>query len=193
MSNIKNRKNKILSARRCEPEDCVHERIACRRSILVILFENLIKFLPLTLITLIIFISNDSDLLQSYKLFVYRFICFIFIAEIFRNFYDAVYLIGNRRLIQMTGILSLNYKRSSINISHIREVRLKQSIWGRIFKHGTLQMGTSSTKDYEIIFKDIFLARKVRKLIENKIHFEREIAESDLAAFDNKHVTLALD
>lgn len=193
MSKINHNEKKIFSARNYKSTSEISERIACRKSILVILFKNIIKFSPLIIISLIIFVNNESDYFQSYKLLVYRLICLIFIVETLRNFYDSVYLIGNRRLIQMTGILGLNYKRSSINISHIREVRLKQSIWGRLFKHGTLEMGTSSTKDYEIIFTDIFLARKVRKLIENKVHSEREVVESDLQAFDTEPAILGLD
>lgn len=149
-------------------------RITCRKSPLIVLKQTLIKFIPVVTVAFFIIIFTDLIFFENYSLMIYKLICISFAAEALRNHYNNLYLIGQRRLITLTGILGLHYKRSSINYNDIREVKIKQSIFGRALKYGTLKIGTASTKSHEIIFKDVHNARELRKIIENIIHEKRK-------------------
>lgn len=53
-----------------------------------------------------------------------------------------IYVITNRRIIQMWGIFAKNVSDSSLE--KVNDVNLSQSVWGRFFDFGTLEILTAS-------------------------------------------------
>lgn len=149
-------------------------RITCRKTPIIVILETFYKFIPVIVGAFFLTFFTEIVFFKNYNLLIYRIICVTFALEALRNYYNNLYLIGRRRLITLTGVLGLHYKRSSINYGDVREVKIKQSIFGRVLNYGTLKIGTASTKTHEIVFKDVHNARALRRYIENTIHERRK-------------------
>lgn len=148
--------------------------ILLRKSPLVVIYSTFIKFAPIFIAILGLRLFLGYDLIKPSNSFfilkvLYRTVSFFFVAECCRQYFNSIYIIGSRRLIQIEGFLGVNYYRASIAYQDIRDIQLDQSIWGRLFSHGTLRFGTAATNEYELVFEDVFRVSIVKDLIEYKI------------------------
>ena len=162
--------------------------IVLHRSPFVLLFEFLQLFIPFSMVILIAYFSHNPDepRIWTDTVFlnrVYHFGGGILLLEIIRRYFNDLYVFGNRRLIRLSGRLSFRRKRISIGYEDIKEIRVKQSLWARIFRYGTLQFGTSATDKREIHFSDIpfpedlscaveqLINKKQKGLCPSKLHY----------------------
>jgi uncharacterized membrane protein YdbT with pleckstrin-like domain len=67
------------------------------------------------------------------------------LIDLLRHLFDWInrqYLITNRRVIQISGIINKNVVDSSLE--KVNDVKLTQSFWGRIFGYGDVEILTAS-------------------------------------------------
>ena len=166
-----------------------HRSLLMRKSPLVVVGTTLIKFIPILLIILTLRVLLEFGVFKDYVSteglrLAYRITCLLLIAESLRQYYNSIYILASKRLIQIDGFLSLKYLRNSIAYRDIRDLQLDQTIWGRIFNHGTIRCGTAAIKDHELVFTSIFRSHYIKNLIENKIATANirivRLAEQDL-------------
>jgi hypothetical protein len=73
------------------------------------------------------------------------FLAIIPLVDMLRNTLDWInrqYIITNRRVIQVSGIINKNVTDSSLE--KVNDVKLSQSFWGRIFGYGDVEILTAS-------------------------------------------------
>jgi uncharacterized membrane protein YdbT with pleckstrin-like domain len=107
----------------------------------------LLKDIILDLILIIIFIAGASILFAFIGLFaiIGYVLALIPLFDLIRRCFDWLnrqYLITNRRVIQISGIVNKNVTDSSLE--KVNDVKLTQSFWGRIFGYGDVEILTAS-------------------------------------------------
>lgn len=98
--------------------------------------------------------------------------------EIFRRYFNELYIFGHQRIIHFSGCLSFNMRKISIYYSDITEVDLHQGLLGRAAGFGTLQFGTASTDALEIVFTDMPLPNGLGVFIQDVIGTYRRGGDS---------------
>lgn len=96
------------------------------------------------------------------------------LLEIIRRHNDDLYVFGKSNLTHLGGRLSLSYKVPSIKYAHIRAVVIKQSVFGRIFDYGNIELGTAANEGVEVVMGGIYKPRELGKLIEDLQHYNRD-------------------
>lgn len=76
---------------------------------------------------------------------------------------NRIYTITNKRIKTKQGVLA--NKVDEIEISHIRNVSIKQNFDARIFGYGDILLGTAGTAGYEIILRNIGHPQEIVTLI----------------------------
>ena len=79
----------------------------------------------------------------------------VFLLEILRRRLDDLYVFSEGRVQHYNGRLSLNYSVPSVSMRDIRSVRVGQTIWGRIFDYGNVELGTAAQADAEMILEGV--------------------------------------
>jgi len=107
----------------------------------------LLKEILLDLILIIILIAASTILIYMISPFaaVGYFLAIIPLADLIRRtlfWINQQYLITNRRVIQISGIINKNVIDSSLE--KVNDVKLTQSFWGRIFGYGDVEILTAS-------------------------------------------------
>lgn len=87
------------------------------------------------------------------------------LIELARRYYNNLYSFSRRRIAAHCGLLSTNYHVTNIRFTDIREICVEQSLLGRLFHFGTIQIGTASTDHYEVEIKDINLPSEILQII----------------------------
>jgi hypothetical protein len=107
----------------------------------------LLKDILLDLILIIVLIAGTTILITM--LVPFAFIGYILavipLIDSLRHLFDWInrqYLITNRRVIQISGIINKNVIDSSLE--KVNDVKLTQSFWGRIFGYGDVEILTAS-------------------------------------------------
>jgi hypothetical protein len=85
------------------------------------------------------------------------------------NIYDADYVIDGRGIEAKIGIVSLTLRQPRLRFEDIRGVEPNQTIWGRIFGIGDLDIGSAMKEDVEITMKGIGNPRAVQLFISGEI------------------------
>ena len=63
------------------------------------------------------------------------------------------YTITNRRIVMEKGIIGTH--RDEIDIHHIRNITMRQTLQAKLLRYGTVMVGTSGTADYEVILENV--------------------------------------
>lgn len=155
-----------------------HNYITFHRSPVVLFFEFLQAFVPLSLLFMILYFSGDTNDPAFFNdpavlLPVYRTLGILLLLELTRRYFDHLYVFGHKRIIHFQGLLSLKTKRTSISYEDIKEIRVKQTVSGRLFRYGSLQFGTSSTDSREITFDDIPFPERLSGAVEELVNRKR--------------------
>tara|TARA_B100001996_G_scaffold316030_1_gene259013 strand:- start:45 stop:494 length:450 start_codon:yes stop_codon:yes gene_type:complete len=79
------------------------------------------------------------------------------------SIYVSEYAITNKRVISKLGLIRRDVEE--MNLKSIESVNLKQSIIGRIFNYGSINISGRGSSD--VIFKDIDSPVEIRKKIKN--------------------------
>ena len=150
-----------------------------RRSIIPLTFQFLLYAVPVYIVfqlLILIKIHHTGVPLPSPEILVnlYRICCIFFIIELSRRYFDDLYIFGHKRVIHLKGCLSLHHSKTSIDYSDIREVDVEQSLPARAIGYGTLRMGTASSEEMEIVFKDIPLSRVLARYVQQIIASKRK-------------------
>ncbi len=97
-----------------------------------------------------------------------RFLRAMLLLELARRYYNNIYSFSKRRIAAHYGRLSTNYRVSNIRFTDIREIRVEQSLLGRLFHFGTIQIGTASTDQFEVELRNINLPSELLKVINHQ-------------------------
>ncbi len=130
------------------------------RSPKVLLVEFIEVVLPLSLLYYV-FLRFPEVLDYSwtpdprYLAWGYRLICVLWFLVLLHRYYNDLYVFGQRRVMHFAGRLSFRYLRISICYTDIREIKIEQSILGRLLDYGTLEFSTAAGPGEEIKFYDI--------------------------------------
>ncbi|HMO02941.1 MAG TPA: PH domain-containing protein [Oligoflexia bacterium] len=79
-----------------------------------------------------------------------------FILEMLRQRFNELYIFNQERVVQKSGILSINYRSPTAKYSDIRSLICHQSLLGRALNYGDIQIGTAAQDDNEIIIKGVY-------------------------------------
>ena len=91
----------------------------------------------------------------------YRLLCALWLAEMVRRYFNDLYVLGKRQITHFGGRISFRFHRTTISYSDIREIRVNQSIPGRLLHYGTLIFSTSATGGEEVVFHGIAYPREL--------------------------------
>ena len=89
-----------------------------------------------------------------------------FLLEILRRKFDDLYAFSENRVEHFAGRLSLRYNVPSVSYIDIRSVRVRQSIWGRIFDYGNVELGTAAQADSELTLESVRDPESLANIIE---------------------------
>ena len=105
-------------------------------------------------------LPHDSSLYKQ-MLWSYRATAILIALEMVRRYYNDIFIFGKHRILHISGRLSFRMRKTSISYSDIREVKVRQTVIGRLFRFGDLKFGTASSADYEICFPGIGYPRRL--------------------------------
>lgn len=75
-------------------------------------------------------------------LYAFALLAFVNLIFNYMRWYNDDYIITNRRVIRISGILNKDELDSSLNM--VNDIDVHQSLWGRIFKYGTIEILTAA-------------------------------------------------
>lgn len=105
---------------------------------------------------------RDGLILGTLLLPIYGIGLLLLIPALMKR-YSRFYVVTNRRVTVTAGIFSRTLKE--IRVKDIRYLELKQGFWQRLYKIGTIEIGTSGTAGIEISIVGINDPSKVNNLI----------------------------
>lgn len=103
--------------------------------------------------------------LKVYQFF--NFCLIIILLEIVRRVYDTKYQVTDEHIIEERGLLNILYQKNTINIEDIKDIKVWQTLLGRIFNFGTVTIGTAAESFEEIVFDGVKNPTKLSKFIKN--------------------------
>jgi uncharacterized membrane protein YdbT with pleckstrin-like domain len=86
--------------------------------------------------------------------------------EFIRRYFNSLYTFRDEHVRAYDGLLSLQYRKSSIKIRDIRDIRTRQTLLGRLLGFGSLDLGTAASSTHEVVLQDINQPRKVAAILE---------------------------
>ncbi|MCB9030776.1 MAG: PH domain-containing protein [Deltaproteobacteria bacterium] len=137
------------------------------RAFVVLIYELLFMLVPIEVLYWLMRRALGADFPHRFSVYYYLTVFFIF-AEMTRRYFDVTYIFTQNGAIQVEGRLSLHLHKVSLKYSDIREVRLNQSLIGRILGFGTIELGTASTNGYEISMRDISAPKQLIEFISQR-------------------------
>lgn len=99
------------------------------------------------------------------------------VLELLRRIYNVRYTVTPTHIIQETGLLGLVYKIFTINFEDIRDIKVHQTLIGRIFNFGTVAVGTAAEGTEEIFFQGVKHPHAVAEII--KMQSSQQPVKSD--------------
>lgn len=166
MHNYKNLKSKLnslfLKEISLRPYPSANRVLQIRKAPIALLLEMVPFVSVLSVIYLIcIFIVGILDTEYLNSISGNGYLCFnilrlILLLELVRRYFNDVYKLDLNKMIQHSGMISLNYRISSIKYQDIREVKIEQTLSGRLLGYGDICIGTASSSQYEVILKSVF-------------------------------------
>ena len=129
--------NKILG----ENENIIFES---RQSSLILVRDILPETISIFLIGfLLVFLNRLSSMSPQINwLFILILIPTASLVKDILRWINHKYVITNRRIIQIFGVLSKNVTDSSLD--KVNDVKMQQSLWGRVFNYGDIEILTAS-------------------------------------------------
>ena len=129
--------NKILG----ENENIIFES---RQSSLILVRDILPETISIFLIGfLLVFLNRLSSMSPQINwLFILILIPIASLVKDILRWINHKYVITNRRIIQIFGVLSKNVTDSSLD--KVNDVKMQQSLWGRVFNYGDIEILTAS-------------------------------------------------
>jgi uncharacterized membrane protein YdbT with pleckstrin-like domain len=146
--------------------------LTCHPSPTVLLIQLIVWLLPISVAYAIGVSLTGGSLISSTGATaglarVYRLLVVVLALEFIRRYFNDLYIFGEKRITHHKGKISFRYTKISVRYSDVREIRVKQSIMGRILGYGTLKIATASTDDYEIQCKGINAPTKLARFVED--------------------------
>ncbi len=103
--------------------------------------------------------------------------------------FDAEYAIDHRGIQSTNGLLSTNKQVRRVRYEDIRLVQINQTILGRIFDYGNVEIGTAAVEGIEIVLEDIVHPQGVQNLIQTERDRRKKISkDKDAQPTDEKAV-----
>ena len=90
------------------------------------------------------------------------------LVELLRRRFNFQYRLKKHGIIVRNGLLSTKLGIARIKYRDIREIRVEQDVVGRIFNYGNLLIGTASTGDHEIEFRQVSNPRQIAHWIQTE-------------------------
>ncbi|NBW39556.1 PH domain-containing protein [bacterium] len=123
-------------------------------------------------ITLILFLPNEdgsslSSLIESKFILLFYLIPIAFCVEAVRRYHDDLYIFERERIVHKGGRLSLQLTVPSIRYIDIRAVSVNQSIYGRIFGYGSIELNTAAEDISELVLSGVRAPLQLANVIEN--------------------------
>jgi membrane protein YdbS with pleckstrin-like domain len=144
------------------------------RSVLVLFFELLhLMLLPVLLLLLVTAAAPQSlrSALAGFNVsLLYRAVCVVLMLEIVRRYFNDLYVFGQRRIIHLHGQLSLQLQKISICYSDIREIKVRQTLLGRILNYGTVVFATAAKELEDMELRDVSHPYELAALAEKMVH-----------------------
>lgn len=91
--------------------------------------------------------------------------------------FDAEYTIDHRGIQSTNGLLSANKSVKRVRYEDIRLVQINQTILGRIFDFGHVEIGTAAVEGIEIVLEDIVHPVGVQNLIQTERDRRKKVAK----------------
>lgn len=144
-------------------------------------------FLFLALCSISIYISNQfpSTIIDG-RLFgigdwelrlalpIFWLMPFIAIGSTVAKIYDVRYTINQREIQAIIGILAFNKRITGVRYEDVRSVEIEQTLLGRIFNFGDVEISTAATGTVEIIFRGIESPTEVQDMLQRERSNRRE-------------------
>jgi hypothetical protein len=139
------------------------------RSILGFIISALFSFIVVCLI-----VYNFGGLRLPIDLALFRFLGphVLFIVpigiglEALRRFHNDLWIIERTRIIHKGGRIALNYSVPVIKFGDVRGKQVAQTVFGRIFDYGDIELGTAAHDDTELKIQGIRAPTKLVKLLD---------------------------
>ncbi len=139
-------------------------------SILGYLFTALFA-LFVTLIMIYFFgsmrIPGDIPILRSLSMYWLLLAPVGVLLEAARQYHDDLYIFEQERITREGGRLSLQMNVPSIQYADIRAIAVVQSIWGRIFHYGDVELNTAAQDLDEVSIEGIRYPDELANLVDN--------------------------
>lgn len=119
------------------------------------------------LLVTLIFFSLNSELIASQFILALYLIPLGFAIESLRRYHDDLYIFEHERIIHKGGRLSLQYSVPSIRYIDIRAITVSQSIYGRIFDYGSVELNTAAEDASELVLIGVRSPIELARVIEN--------------------------
>lgn len=98
----------------------------------------------------------------------------LIVLEFFRRYFDHRFILSPERVIEEDGRFWFQYSSAQVRYCDIREVKIEQSIIGRILNYGTLRISTASTNNYEVSLRTVADPRTLTNEIRARRRYARE-------------------
>ncbi|MCB0352557.1 MAG: PH domain-containing protein [Bdellovibrionales bacterium] len=128
------------------------------RSILGHLVSTLLAFLVVyVLIRLFGSARFETDLpiIRSLSVHWLLVVPLLFLAETLRVHHDDLYIFEKTKVTHQGGRLSLTYSVPVIYYRDIRSITVRQSLWGRIFDYGIIELSTAAQGETEMFIEGV--------------------------------------
>lgn len=147
-----------------------------KRSIRSIIGHLITAFISV-LVFLLLFYFVDSSVLPI-SIFWLLLVPVGILLEAARQYHDDLYIFEKERIIREGGRLSLHLSVPSIHYADIRAISVIQSIWGRIFKYGTVELNTAAQDANEVALEGILYPDEVALLVDDlKRHLRNSLLQ----------------
>lgn len=96
----------------------------------------------------------------------YRLLVILTVLEIVRRYFNTIYILEPERATRISGRLAIRIQRFSVAYIDVREVKLHQTILGRIFDYGTVAFETASKEIPELSLSHIATPKQISNYVE---------------------------
>jgi hypothetical protein len=136
-----------------------------------------------------VFAINLSFLEYSRQLRWLAIIPLTVLLDIFRKYYNDLYIVGRDNLTHYEGRLSFSYNVPSIRYTDLRAVNVVQSVFGRMFDYGDIQLGTAGKDNYELSLDGMRSPQDLARLIND---LRNESTKTSIAGISQSDATAIL-
>jgi membrane protein YdbS with pleckstrin-like domain len=119
------------------------------------------------LVVTLLFFSVSTVIMGSQFVLALYLIPLGFAIESLRRYHDDLYIFERERIIHKGGRLSLQYSVPSIRYIDIRAITVNQSIYGRIFDYGSIELNTAAEDTSELVLAGVRSPITLARVIED--------------------------